>query len=189
MADGVPDITLYLERAAAGDEEAANELLPLVYDELRALAHRQFDAGDPGHTLEPTGLVHEAFLRLLGGREPPSFTRRAHFFGAAARAMRRILVERARRSMRDKRGGGRHRLTLDEAIMTPDEQSSEIIALDEALDELRALDPRKSDIVMLRYFAGLTIEQTAQALGISKTTVSDEWSFARDWLHTQIRSS
>ena len=189
MDGGAPDISLYLERAAAGDPDAARELLPLVYDELRALAHRHFDARDPGHTLEPTGLVHEAFLRLLGGDEPPSFERRAHFFGAAAQAMRRILVERARRSMREKRGGGRDRLTLDDGAMMPDDQAPELVALDEALDELRTMDPRKADIVMLRYFAGLTIEETAEAMGISKTTVSDEWSFARDWLHSQIREA
>lgn len=184
----VPDITLFLERAAAGDPRAAGELLPLVYDELRSLAHRQFHPRDPGHTLEPTGLVHEAFLRLLGGSEPPAFERRAHFFGAAAQAMRRILVERARKAMRDKRAAGRDRLTLDDGVLTPEQQAPEIVALDEALDELRQLDPRKADIVMLRYFAGLTIEDTARALAISKTTVSDEWAFARDWLHTQIKA-
>ena len=188
MTEEPVDITTYLERAAAGDEAAANELLPIVYDQLRTMARRQFHPQDPGHTLEPTALVHDAYLRLLGGKTP-TFERRAHFFGAAARAMRRILIERARKALRDKRGGGRQHVTLDTRAFSPDEQAPELLALEDALKDLEAMDPRKARIVELRYFAGMTIEETAAALKLSKTTVSDEWAFARDWLHAQIRAS
>jgi RNA polymerase sigma factor (TIGR02999 family) len=185
------NVTRLAERAALGDDAAADELLPLVYDELRRLARARM-AREPGgldaQTLQPTGLVHEAWMRLVGEDAAASrWSGRAHFFGAAANAMRRVLVERARRRRRLKRGGGQQQVPLQEdaaAIAMPD--PVDLVALDEALDRLAAVDARKAQIVTLRYFAGLSIEETAAALDLSLTTVKDEWMLARAILHREL---
>lgn len=190
-------VTLLIEEAGRGGEQAAAELLPLIYDELRKLAasnmNKEPNAG-AGQTLEPTALVHEAYMRLLGpeGRGEGGWNSRGHFFGAAAIAMRRILIERARARNSIKRGGGRTRVDLsdDAAAADPasDEASDQMIALDEALTRLEALDARKARVVMLRYFAGLSVDQTAAAMGVSPATVKNDWAFARAWLSKEIEA-
>lgn len=162
-----------------GDPQAASELLPLVYDELRRLAAAQLAAEKPGQTLDATALVHEAFLRLVG---EPQFADRRHFFRVAAEAMRRILIDQARQKRRMKHGGGRARVPLSDvepAAQTPPEQ---LLALDEALDRFTRIEPIKADLVKLRYFAGLSEEEAAAALGISRATASRYWNYARAWL-------
>lgn len=179
-------VTQILQAAEAGDPQAAAELLPLVYDELRRLAHGYMARETPGQTLQPTALVHEAYVRLVG-RDDISWESRGHFFAAAARAMRQTLVNRAKRHRAAKHGGDRRRVSLDEAELVDDRWTADQIeALDEALERLEQLDPRKAKVVMLRFFAGLTIEETAQALGISPTTVKDDWQFARTWLYKEM---
>ncbi|MFQ5502351.1 MAG: ECF-type sigma factor [Phycisphaerae bacterium] len=181
------DVTQLLTAAGCGDPSAADALLPLVYDELRKLARARMAHEPAGQTLQPTALVHEAYLRLLGdGGEDIHWENRGHFFGAAALAMRRILVERARRVGRVKHGGDRRRFSLDDVNISADEQSQNLLALDEVLEKLESIDPRKNKIVMLRYFAGLTIEETSQAIGLSKTTVKDEWQFTKAWLYGEL---
>lgn len=178
-------ITQVLHAAQAGDQQAAETLLPLVYDELRRLARARMSKTPPGATLQPTALVHEAYLRLLGNVDP-GWEGRGHFFGAAARAMRNILVDQARRKGSLKRGGDRERQDLDDVtpvIMPPSEN---VVALDEALHLLEEDDPRKGEIVNLRYFAGLTNEETAAALGISVGTVKREWRYIKRWLYTRL---
>ncbi len=191
-------ITLLIDNAAKGDSHAAAELLPLIYDELRKLATSNMsnEAGrGAGHTLQPTALVHEAYMRLLGpeGVDNGMWNSRGHFFGAAAIAMRRILIERARARGSIKRGGDRTRVDLDDNAVaaTPDDsaKSDELLALDEALTRLESLDARKARVVMLRYFAGLSIEQTAAALDVSLATVKTDWAFARAWLSREIEKS
>lgn len=186
MDSASPDqITRILNEASAGREHAAEDLLPLLYEELRLLAQRRM-AGEPaGLTLQPTALVHEAYLRLIGDRDI-RWDSRAHFFGAAAQAMRRILVERARRHARVRHGGGLKRLPLDNVDLAEEAPTDDLLALDEALKDLEARDERKARVVMLRYFAGLTIEETASAMGVSPATVKNEWSFARAWLYSEI---
>ena len=178
-------VTQVLAELGEGDPSAAAKLLPLVYDELRQLAHQRMRHEPEGLTLQPTALVHEAYLRLIGGDEV-GWRSRGHFFGAAAEAMRRILVERARKYRRGKHGGGRRRLDLDKVRLAGEVPSDELLALDEALSRLEAMDKTRSDVVKLRYFGGLTIEQTADALGISPATVARHWTFARAWLYEQI---
>jgi hypothetical protein len=188
-------VTLLLDQATAGDRHAAAELLPLVYNELRRLA--QANMGREGsanvQTLQPTALVHEAYLRLLGPAhaDAAKWDSRGHFFAAAATAMRRILIDRARAKCSDKRGGGapKAELTDDAVASEPDAQGKgeEILALDEALSRLEVLDARASQVVLLRYFGGLTVEQTAAAMGVSPATVKKSWTFARAWLNHQIR--
>jgi RNA polymerase sigma factor (TIGR02999 family) len=169
-----------------GDENAAARLLPLVYDELRRLARRRMANEPPDHTLLPTALVHEAYLRLLGDSRA-SWENRGHFFAAAAQAMRRILVERARRVGRHKHGGGRQRLRLtDDLAVSEPESAADLLALDEALTSLEATDETTAEVVRLRYFAGLTIEQTAEILGVSTATVSRIWTYARAWLYARV---
>ena len=173
-----------------GDGRATEELLPLVYDELRRLAGQWMAHERPGQTLQPTALVHEAYLRLVGavGAEP-KWDNRGHVFAAAARAMRRILVERARHKCADRHGGGWARVSLDHvepASDGPEPQPEVMLALDDALGRLEAIDSRKAKVVLLRYFAGLTIEQTAEAMGLAATTVKDEWHFARAWLYGEM---
>lgn len=180
-----PDLTMLLDAAATGDGTAAERLLPLVYDHLRRLARSRMANERPGHTLDATGLVHEAYLRLVGV-EGQRFENRAHFFGAAAIAMRRILVERARERAQLKRGGGRERVPLDEALRVDEDDPAQTLALDEAMTRLEARDPRKARVVMLRYFAGLSVEETAEAMGLSETTVKAEWAFARAWLRREL---
>lgn len=181
-------VTQLLELAVKGDAKASEDLLPLVYEELRKLARAQMGREAPGQTLQATALVHEAYLRLVGGSDV-RWENRGHFFGAAARAMRRILVERARHRGRIKHGGGRARVELDENAVASEEPTTDLVALDEVLDRLAEFDKRKSEVVMLRYFAGLSIEETAAALGVSPATVKNEWTFARAWLHREMGSA
>jgi RNA polymerase sigma factor (TIGR02999 family) len=174
-----------LDSIAEGDPHAAAELLPLVYEELRKLARARMARETPGQTLTPTALVHEAYLRLVGDRQP-EWANRAHFFAAAAQAMRRILVERARRYGREKHGGGRWRVTLDEAVAGPDPGGEQVLALHAALERLAAQDPEMARVVELHQFAGLTLEETAAALGASERTVSRRWTAARAWLRREM---
>ncbi len=181
------DLTHLIEAAQAGDRKAASDLLPLVYDELRQLAAAKMADESSGHTLDPTALVHEAYLRLVNQPEAQAraFANRGHFFAAAAEAMRRLLIDNARRKQTEKRGAGRQRQSVDGlAAPEPDE---ELLALDEALQQLAAKDPQKAKLVELRYFAGLTGEQAAQVLGISPTTADRYWAYARAWLQTAVR--
>jgi RNA polymerase sigma factor (TIGR02999 family) len=178
------EVTRILDAIQAGEPEAVGELLPVVYDELRRLAAAKLAQEKPGQTMDATALVHEAYLRLAGDQQ---FENRRHFFAAAGEAMRRILVENARRKRSLKRGGDRQRLDLDVAKVVEDERSEPLVALDEALDRLEALDPAKAELVKLRYFAGMTIEQAAETLAISVTTANRWWSYARAWLHEEIR--
>jgi RNA polymerase sigma factor (TIGR02999 family) len=178
-------VTQMLNAWGKGDQKSLDKLLPLVYDELRRLAASYLRRERPDHTLQPTALVHEAYFRLIDQREV-SWQNRAHFFGIAAQIMRRILVDHARSHLYAKRGGGAQKLSLDEVICLPDQKEVELTALDEALNKLEAIDPRQSRIIELRYFGGLSIEATAEVLGISSATVKREWSMARAWLHRQI---
>jgi RNA polymerase sigma factor (TIGR02999 family) len=177
------DVTQLLEAAAGGDLHAADRLLPLVYDELRKLAAAKMQNERPGHTLDSTALVHEAYLRLVGDQQ---FNGRGHFFAAAAEAMRRILIENARRKRRDKRGGDRRRVNLDAVAPAADDPTDDVLALDEALGLLAAEDARKADLVRLRYFAGLSLEEAAECLGVSRATASREWAYARAWLYDRL---
>jgi RNA polymerase sigma factor (TIGR02999 family) len=184
------EVTRILTAIEQGDGHAAGELLPLVYDELRHLAAQQLAGEGPGQTLQPTALVHEAFLRLVAcplrqQGEEPHWNGRSHFFAAAAEAMRRLLIDNARRKQAQKRGGGRKREGLD-AVAAP-EPDDELLALDEALEQLAAKDPQKARLVELRYFAGLTGEQAAQVLGISAATADRHWAYARAWLQNAVR--
>jgi RNA polymerase sigma factor (TIGR02999 family) len=178
-------VTGLLDALAAGDSKATNDLLPLVYDELRRLADIQLAREAPGHTLQPTALVHEAYLRLVGNGNV-RWDSRGHFFASAAQSMRRILVERARRRRAIKRGGGRPALPLQDDALVSEPDTVDMLALDEALDRLAAHNERWSRIVLLRYFAGLSIEETALALALSPTSVKNAWVAARAWLHREI---
>jgi RNA polymerase sigma factor (TIGR02999 family) len=181
------DVTRILSAIEQGDPHAAEQLLPLVYDELRKLAALQMAHGRPGETLNPTALVHEAYLRLVGDGSERGYHDRGHFFAAAATAMRHIRIDQARRKKTQKRGGNVQRLELDEvAAPTPDDV---LLALDEALTQLAALDARKAQLVELRFFAGLTNDQAASVLGISPTTADRDWAFARAWLRDAVRGS
>lgn len=178
------------ERPAPGSGEttggeAAADLLPLVYEELRKLARARMARERPGQTLQPTALVHEAYLRLSGDGDAP-WASRAQFFAAAAEAMRRILIEKARRSRRRKRGGGRRRVTLDEGLLQAEPAPEEILALDQAIDRLEARDAAMARVVKLRYFAGLTVEETALAIETSPRTVKRLWTAGRAWLHREL---
>jgi len=181
--DSSNQVTQLLVRWREGDREALEELMPLVYDELRRLARHYLQRERSGHTLQSTALVHEAYLRLAG-QNPPEWQNRAHFFGIAAHLMRQILVEHARARDAAKRGGGVCRLELDQALGLPSQQLDlDVVALDKALKELEELDAQQSRIVELRFFGGLTIEDTSEVLGISPATVKREWVTARAWLH------
>ncbi len=180
------EITRLLTALEEGNTDAAEQLWPLVYDELRALAAQKLAQEKPGQTLQPTALVHEAYLRLLG-QDTPAYRDRSHFFAAAATAMRRILIDNARRKQTQKRGGGLQRLPIDD-IAAP-EPDDELLALNDALDKLAARDAQKARLVELRYFAGLTGEQAAEVLGISPTTADRYWAYARAWLQTEVRGS
>src|SRR5215831_9680280 len=181
------DVTRVLSAIEAGDPQAAEQLLPLVYDELRRLAARRLAGEGPGHTLQPTALVHEAYLKLVGSDPQQPWNGRVHFFAAAAEAMRRILIDHARRKHRARRGGGKKRVELgdldDIEIVAERGQADDLLALDQALTQLAAADPRRAELVRLRYFAGLTLEQAAELLGISRATADRHWAFARAWLY------
>ena len=179
------DVTRILNAIEQGDPRATEELLPLIYDELRLLAAQKLAKEPPGQTLEGTALVHEAYIRLIGA-ETHSWDRRGHFFAAAAEAMRRILVEKARRKRSSKHGGEKVKIALDAVELAIEEPSDDLIALDEALMKLSEKDPGVAELVKLRYFAGLTIEQVAQFQGISRRTAVDHWAYARAWLRRQI---
>lgn len=183
----MPDVTQILLRIESGDPVAAEELLPLVYAELRQLAARRLHLEKPGQTLEATALVHEAFVRLVGGDPGQQWENRAHFFGAAAEAMRRILVEAARRRASQKRGGGARRIELRDSP-GPDNAADQVdlLALHEALERLETEYPEKARLVKLRYFAGLSLEDTADTLGVSRATAQRNWAFARAWLFGQL---
>ena len=179
-------ITRLLAAARGGERTAAAEVMALVYEELRRLAHQKMAVVPPGDTLEPTALVHEVYLRLFG-RDGPEWESRAHFFKAAARAMRDILVEQARRHASLKRGGDRKRITLDEAALCIATQGGDLLALDEALHQLQQTNSTSAEIVMLRYFAGLTVPETARAMDVSPATVDRHWRYGRAWLRRRIR--
>ncbi len=172
-----------------GDPKASAELLPLVYGELRRLATYKMSNEAAGHTLQPTALVHEAWLRL-GGDDAPSFQNRSHFFSAAAEAMRRILIEHARRRLAAKRGAGVEVVQLDELeISSPAANDDQLLAMNEALEKFAAFDPRKAELVKLRYFVGLNFEETAAALGIAVPTAKQWWAYSRAWLTVEMRGS
>jgi RNA polymerase sigma factor (TIGR02999 family) len=178
------EVTRLLDAAAAGDRRAAADLLPLVYAELRELAAARMAGERPEHTLEPTALVHEAYLRLVGDQR---FEHRGHFFAAAAEAMRRILVDHARRKGARKRGGAGERQDLDLATFAAPERPDDLLALDEALQKLAEEDPLCADLVKLRFFAGQTLEEAADTLGIARRTADRYWAFARSWLFDALR--
>jgi RNA polymerase sigma factor (TIGR02999 family) len=181
------DVVKSQERMEGGEEPPAEDLLPLVYQELRKLAAHKMAQETPGQTLQPTALVHEAWLRLGADAQPP-WKNRAHFFAAAAEAMRRILVERARRRTALKRGGGADRVRLDEAeipLLAPDDER--LLAVDEVLEQLAAINPRQAELVKLRYFAGMTFEEAASVLGIAVPTAKEWWAYSRAWLAVAMR--
>jgi RNA polymerase sigma factor (TIGR02999 family) len=180
------DVTHLLSAIEQGDPHAASQLLSLVYDELRKLAAQKLAQEKPGQTLQATALVHEAYVRLVGGASNQTWDGRSHFFAAAAEAMRRILIERARHKNSRKAGGGRLRVDLDDVELTLDEPDLELLALDDALRELERKDPRKAEVVKLRFFAGLTTAQAALALGVSTSTAENDWAYARSWLRLRM---
>lgn len=184
-------MTRILRAMEEGDPHAARQLLPLVYDELRRLAAHQLARETPGHTLQPTALVHEAYLRLVGSADPQqavesSWDHRGHFFAAAAEAMRRILVESARRKARPKHGGDRRRVAWEEVTSLAEATPEHVVDLDEALTRLAELDPMRAEVVKLRFFAGLTMPEAAQSLGVSLATAERYWTFARTWLYAEL---
>jgi RNA polymerase sigma factor (TIGR02999 family) len=183
------DVKHLLEAIASGDPDASAQLLPLVYDDLRRLAARQLAHEAPGQTLDPTSLVHEAYLRLVGTDQETHWDSRNHFFAAAAETMRRILVENARRKRTLKRGGGLVRHELDEAALLAPEPREDLVALDEALAQLAATDRAAAELVQLRYFGGLPMADAAQVLGISLRTAERIWTYARAWLYQQIKDA
>ena len=180
------DVTVILEAIQRGERQAAEELIPLVYDELRSLAARRLAQERPGQTIQATELVHEAYLRLIGS-EAPGWEGRRHFFGAAAEAMRRILIERARRKKRIKHGGNLERVVLDEAEVSGLPPDEELLALDEALDRLASEHSSAAALVKLRFFVGLTHAQSAECLGISRQTADNRWAFAKAWLYRELK--
>ncbi|HEU4389319.1 MAG TPA: sigma-70 family RNA polymerase sigma factor [Blastocatellia bacterium] len=177
-------VTELLLSSSAGDREALNKLLPLVYDEVRRLANSYLRREQAGHTLQPTALVHEAYLRLIDQNVP--WQNRAHFMGVAAQMMRRVLIDHARSRLASKRGGGAVKVALDDAIDLSDERAGELLALDEALTELAEFDPDRARVVELRYFAGLSIEETAKVLGVGTATVIRQWRMTRAWLYDRV---
>ena len=183
------EVTRILSAIEQGDPHAAEQLLPLVYDELRKLAAQKLAQEKPGQTLQATALVHEVYLRLVNGEKAQHWNSRGHFFAAAAEAMRRIMVDQARRRHSQRRGGSLKRRSLEPLEVAAPEPAEELLALDEALKKLAATDPVKARVVELRYFAGLTGEQAAEVLGISPTTADRHWTYARAWLQAEVRGS
>ena len=182
------EVTQLLQAIDQGDAQSADDLLPLVYEELRKLAASKMAREMPGQTLQPTALVHEAWMRLVGGAHP-RFNDRAHFFGAAAEAMRRILIDRARRKAAQRHGGGQDRLDIDEIEIAAPAQEDELLAVNDALNKFAALDSRKAELVKLRFFAGLTLEQAAVVLGVSEPTSKRWWAYARAWLFEECKAA
>jgi RNA polymerase sigma factor (TIGR02999 family) len=180
------DVTRLLDEAAAGDPKAAADLLPLVYDALRKLAATRLAAEAPDHTLQPTALVHEAYLRLVGNDAGRPWSGRGHFFAAAAEAMRRILVDQARRKQAEKRGGQSRRVSLDEAEVGFTSSADELLDIDQALTRLAAEDPPAARLIQLRYFGGLSLEDAAEVVGISRSTAYEHWAYARVRLRTLL---
>ncbi len=180
------EVTRILSAIDQGDPHAADQLLPLVYDELRTLAAQKLSQERPGQTLQPTALVHEAYLRLVDADPAPHWNSRGHFFAAAAEAMRRILINRARDKQRLKRGGGWQRLDLDRLAVADDASDDGLLALDEALERLAQENPACAEVVKLRFFAGLTLEETAAALGLARRTADRYWAYARAWLYDAL---
>ena len=183
------EVTQVLSAIEQGDPQAAEQLLPLVYDELRKLAAMRLAQEKPGQTLQATALVHDAYLRLVDGDVAQHWNSRGHFFAAAAEAMRRILIDKARKKQRLKRGCGFQRVDLDAVDVSVAEPPDDLVALDDALVKLAQTHPDKAALVKLRYFAGLTIDETAQVLGISPSTVDRHWTYARAWLYRQVASN
>jgi RNA polymerase sigma factor (TIGR02999 family) len=183
--DTSPNVTQLLLAWSDGDNEALEKLMPLVYGELKLLAERRLRRERSGHTLEPTALVHEAYLKLIDQKQA-RWRNRAHFFAIAAQAMRRILVDHARARQSEKRGGGDQKLSFDEAIDVSDQRVNQMVALDDALEALAELDPQKSRVVELKYFGGLSLEEIAEALGVSRATVIREWRMAKAWLYGEL---
>jgi RNA polymerase sigma factor (TIGR02999 family) len=181
------EVTRLLEAIERGDSAAAQDLLPLVYDELRGLAAYKMAHEPPGQTLQPTALVHEAWLRLAGGESSQRWQNRAHFFAAAAEAMRRILIDNARRKHALRHGGGQERINLETAEIAAPGSDEELLEVHEALDRFAQIDPTKAELVKLRYFVGLTIPEAAQVLGISEPTAKRWWAYARAWFYREIR--
>jgi len=185
MTASLKDVTQLLVHWGKGDKQALDRLMPLVYDELHRMASRYLRRERPGHTLQTTALINEAYLRIVD-QNRVNWQNRAHFFGVAAQMMRRILVDHARSHLYAKRGGGAQKLTLDEAIATPQERDLDLVALDDALTALAEIDPQQSRIIELRFFGGLTIEETAEVLSISPATVKRDWNMAKAWLYGEI---
>jgi RNA polymerase sigma factor (TIGR02999 family) len=182
------ELTVILDRARAGDPKAADELLPIVYDELRKLATSRMAHEAPNQTLQPTALVHEAWLRLVGA-EDREFQNRAHFFAAAAEAMRRILVERARRKQRLRHGGGQQRVDLSQVDLAVTSDDDTILAVSEALDKLSSRDPQGAELIRLRFFAGVTNAEAGELLGLPERTAKRTWAYARAWLHEELKKT
>jgi RNA polymerase sigma factor (TIGR02999 family) len=181
------DVTRILSAIERGDRQSADELLPIVYDELRSLAAQRLNQEKPGQTLSATALVHEAYLRLVGPANAEGWASRGHFFAAAAEAMRRILINRARDKNRQKRGGGFRRIDLDKVESVLETDDEELLALDEALQQLATDDNVAAELVKLRFFAGLTLRETAEAMGLSQRTAEREWAYAQAWLYDRLR--
>ena len=186
MASSPQQVTQLLVAWGGGDQAARDELMPLVYEELRRLAHHYMARERPDHTLQTSALVHEAYVRLVG--HETHWQSRAHFFGIAARLMRQILVDYARKRRYAKRGGDARRVSLDEAMIVSDERAADVVALDDALKSLAEIDPRQSQIVELRFFGGLSIEETAEVLAVSPGTVMADWTLAKAWLRRALTS-
>ncbi len=180
------DVTTLLNKLAEGDQEAAAQLIPLVYDELRRIAARRLRHERPGHTLEATALVHEAYLKLAG-QPNARWQNRAQFFGVASQLMRRILVDYARTQQRIRRGGRQQKVSLDEVLLIAPDRTEELLAVHESLSRLEKLDPRQGRIVELRYFGGLSIDEAAQVLGVSAKTVMRDWNIAKTWLYGELK--
>jgi RNA polymerase sigma factor (TIGR02999 family) len=185
MASDPENVTRLLLEWSAGNQQALEEMLPLIYDELRHLAHNFLYRERPGHTLQTTALVHEAYLKLIDQRDA-RWQNRAHFFAIAAQAMRRILIDSARKHVAEKRGGGGAKLSLDEVASISTGPDTNLLALDQSLNALAEIDPQQSRIIELRYFGGLTIEETAEVMKLSPATIKREWSMARAWLHHSL---
>jgi RNA polymerase sigma factor (TIGR02999 family) len=183
------DVTRILSAIEQGDPHAAEKLLPLVYEELRKLAAQRLAQEKPGQTLQATALVHEAYLRLVSGEQVPNWNSRGHFFAAAAEAMRRILVDQARRKQRPKHGGEQQRVDLDDVVSLAEDRASELLSLQAALEKLEAESPEKAQLVKLRYFAGLSHQEAAQAMGISRATADRHWAYAKVFLRCEMEDA